>query len=184
MKKEILEWLKALGSALAITLMLLLFITPLKVHSISMNPTLVENDWLILLNSKNANQGDIVSFKTNLPFTEEELGSLSFLDRMKAGDYKNLIKRVIAVEGDSLVINEGRVFINNKELEEPYIYGQDTIGSIIIEEIPKGMIFVMGDNRNRSLDSRDESVGLVKTKDIQGKVVLRLLPISKFGRVK
>jgi len=183
-KKEVLEWLKAIGSALAITFILLIFITPLQVYSISMNPTLVENDWLILFNSKNVSQGDIVSFKTNLPFTEEELQNLSFLDRMKAGDYKNLVKRVIAVEGDSLVINEGKVFINNKEFEEEYINGQDTIGSIIIEEIPKGMIFVMGDNRNRSLDSRDESVGLVKTKDIKGKVVLRLLPISKFGRVK
>ena len=99
------------------------------------------------------------------------------------GKTKSLIKRVIAVEGDSIEITNGEVFLNGEKLEENYINGSDTFGDIIIEKIPKGKVFVMGDNRGNSLDSRDSQIGLVDTKDIKGKAILKIYPFSKMGKL-
>ncbi|WP_261914106.1 signal peptidase I, partial [Paraclostridium bifermentans] len=95
---------------------------------------------------------------------------------------KDLVKRVIGVPGDHLKITNGDVYINGKLQNEPYIHGQKTEGEIDTT-IPKGYIFAMGDNRGNSMDSRDPEVGIVKESDIMGKVVIRLLPFNKIGKV-
>ena len=74
------------------------------------------------------------------------------------------------------------MYVNEKLVEEPYINGQYTTGDIDII-IPENKIFAMGDNREKSLDSRYEEVGLVKEKDIMGKVMIRLFPFNKIGTV-
>lgn len=184
MKAEILSWIKSIVIAIIVAFIITLFIRPTQVYSISMNPTLVEHDWLIMLKSHDVEKGDIVSFESNIEFTDYELSKLNFIEKFKVGKYKNLIKRVIAVEGDELIIKEGKVIVNGKELEEDYIKEYGTTGNIKIDKIPEGKIFVMGDNRNHSLDSRSNQVGLVDKENIQGKVILRVFPFTKIGMVK
>lgn len=184
MKKEVFDWIKSLVICLVVAFIITLFVQPVQVHSVSMNPTLVEKDWLVMIKGNDIKAGDIISFQSSVEFSDYELDKLNFLQKMKAGQYKSLIKRVIAVEGDALVIEDGKVFVNGEELMEDYIKGYSTSGNIKFDEIPDGKVFVMGDNRNNSLDSRSTEVGLVDIEDIQGKVVFRFFPIFKIGVIK
>jgi signal peptidase I len=181
-QKEILEWAKSIGLAVVISLVITSFITPLEVYSISMNPTLVEHDYLLLQNTHKIEKGDIVSFETDIPMEPDELAQLNWIQRLKGVKTKNLIKRVIAVEGDELRIENGRVFVNDEALQEDYINEDYTPGDTYIEELPHGKIFVMGDNRSHSLDSRN--LGLVEIEKVQGKVLVRVLPVAKIGTVE
>ncbi|WP_338028358.1 signal peptidase I [Crassaminicella indica] len=179
--KEILEWIKTITVAVVIALVITTFVTPLMVDGISMYPTLHDHDYLILKNTHTIKRGDIISFQSTLEFSQEELKSFSIIKKLKLGKNKNLIKRVIAVPGDELLIKNGKVYVNGKELKESYINGDYTSGDIHIKEIPKGKIFVMGDNRCNSVDSR--VLGLIDINKVQGKVLVRLLPISNFGKI-
>ncbi|MBB6218415.1 signal peptidase I [Anaerosolibacter carboniphilus] len=181
-KKEVWEWIKSIVLAVVISLVITSFITPLEVYSISMNPTLVEHDYLILQNTHKIEKGDIVSFETDIPMEPDELGQLNWIQRLKDVKTKNLIKRVIAVEGDELLIENGRVYVNGVEQQEEYINEDYTPGDIHIDNVPAGKIFVMGDNRSHSLDSRN--LGLVDVEKVQGKVLVRVLPVSKIGKVE
>ncbi len=183
MKKEILEWIKAILLALVLAFAITSFVSGTKVHGTSMNPTLEHEDFLIVFKNKNIKPGDIVIVDTNLEISERDLEGLNPITKLKMGKTKSLIKRVIAVEGDSIEITNGEVFLNGEKLEENYINGSDTFGDIIIEKIPKGKVFVMGDNRGNSLDSRDSQIGLVDTKDIKGKAILKIYPFSKMGKL-
>lgn len=184
MKAEIISWIKSIAIAIVIAFIITLFIRPTQVYSISMNPTLFEHDLLIVLRGHDVEQGDIVSFKSHLELTDYEKKQLNFIEKFKAGKYKNLIKRVIAVEGDELIIEDGKVIVNGEELKEDYIKESGTNGNIRINKIPEGKVFVMGDNRDHSLDSRSNQVGLVDKDDIDGKVVFRVFPFKKIGTVK
>lgn len=185
MKKEIVEWVKAVSMALLLGLIITSFIGGTRVHGSSMNPTLVHDDFLITFNNmKNIDRGDIVIVKTNLKITSRDLEDLGPLSKLKAGSTKKVIKRVIAIEGDSLIIKDGKVYLNGEELRENYINGNETFGDLMIEKIPKGKVFVMGDNRGNSLDSRDDRIGLVDKDNVVGKAIFRLLPFSKFGSLK
>ena len=183
MKKEILEWIKAILLALVLAFAITSFVSGTKVHGTSMNPTLEHEDFLIVFKNKNIKPGDIVIVDTNLEISERDLEGLNPITKLKMGKTKSLIKRVIAVEGDSIEITNGEVFLNGEKLEENYINGSDTFGDIIIEKIPEGKVFVMGDNRGNSLDSRDSQIGLVDTKDIKGKAILKIYPFSKMGKL-
>lgn len=181
-QREVWEWIKSIVLAVVISLVVTSFITPLEVYSISMNPTLVEHDYLLLQNTHKIEKGDIVSFETDIPMEPDELGQLNWIQRLKGVKTKNLIKRVIAVEGDQILIQNGEVYVNGEELQEDYINEDYTTGDTYIEEVPQGKIFVMGDNRSHSLDSRN--LGLVDMEKIQGKVLVRVLPVSKIGKVE
>lgn len=181
MKKEIIEWFKTIALALAIAFGITFIITPLEVHSVSMNPTLVEHDYLILRNTHNIERGDIVSFKTDIEFTDLELQQFNFVQKIRQGKTKSLIKRVIALPGDQIEIREGNVYLNGQLLKEAYLNGSDTFGEIQIDKIPDGKMFVMGDNRDNSLDSR--SLGLVDIERVQGKALFRVFPIKKLGKI-
>ena len=137
-----------------------------------MYQTLVENDYLIInrlaYKLGEPKDGDIIVFKTDLLQDD--------------GKKKDLVKRVIATEGQHIKIKDSKVYVDDKLLDEPYIHDNSTSGDIDLV-VPQGKVFAMGDNREKSLDSRYEEVGLVDEKDILGKVMIRLFPFNKIGVV-
>ena len=171
-KKEIIEWGKVIITALVFAFIITQFIRPTLVRGESMYPTLVENDYLIINRMAyklgKPKDGDIIVFKTDLLQDD--------------GKPKDLVKRVIATEGQHIKIEDSKVYVDNKLLDEPYIHDNYTSGDIDMV-IPEGEVFTMGDNREKSLDSRYEEVGLVNEKDIMGKVMVRLFPFDKIGSV-
>ncbi|SKC41325.1 signal peptidase I [Maledivibacter halophilus] len=169
MKKEMVEWIKTIVISVLIALFITTFIArPTLVKQHSMYPTLEPNNYLILnkvsYRFHKPERGDIVVFKTSLKTSE--------------GTSKNLIKRVIAVEGDKIVIENGKVYVNGKELNEDYIKGNTTPGDNNLV-VPENNVFVMGDNRPGSFDSRD--MGTIEIDKIEGKAFLRLFPFNKIG---
>lgn len=132
----------------------------------SMNPTLLNQDVVIIdkLTYKfiPLKRGDIISFYYN--------------------DTKYLVKRIIGLPGESLEIKNNKIYINNEVIDD-YVENIQ-MNDFKLEElgydvIPKNMYFVMGDNRENSLDSRDSRVGLIPKEDIIGKSFIRLWPIIK-----
>lgn len=182
MKKELLEWAKSLAIALVIVFVFNIFATFTTVYNTSMYPTLVEKDLLFIVKGNNYNRGDIVSFESNLEITEADLESVSIFKRLfnRPGDYKNLIKRIIAVPGDTIEVRNGQVFLNGELLEESYV-SSETIKDCKYENIPEGYYFLMGDNRQVSLDSRYESVGLISEDKMIGKNIFRIFPLNRIG---
>ncbi len=171
MKETIKDWIKTIVISLIIAMVITSVIRPTLVKGQSMYPTIDENDYLLISKisymKETPQYGDIVVFQTELADAN--------------GKDKDLIKRVIALEGDTISIHNGKVFVNDEELEENYIYGGIT--NTYLEEITieKDHVFVMGDNRPNSLDSRDERIGEVELDDVKGKVIVRVFPFSKIG---
>jgi len=174
MKNEIIEWIKTIILSLIIALVITTFVKPTIVKNYSMSPTLEENDFLIinrfLYKRSVPTKGDIIVFESNLK-----------TDNGK--DNKLLIKRVIGVPGDKIVINEGQVYVNDTLLEEDYMPSVYTEGDIDMI-VPENKVFVMGDNRGNSLDSRDDILGLVDFDVVMGKAFVRLFPFDKIGLLK
>lgn len=171
MKKEIFEWIKTIAISVLIALCITTFIArPTLVKQHSMYPTLEPNDYLILnkisYRFHKPERGDIVVFKTSLKTSE--------------GQDKNLIKRVIAVEGDEIVVENGNVYVNGEKLKEDYINGNSTPGDNNLV-VPENNVFVMGDNRPGSFDSRD--MGTIEIDKIEGKALIRLFPFRKIGMI-
>ena len=175
-KENIMEWIKDLVIALILALVFLQFIMPTIVRQHSMENTLEQNDYVFV--SKKAytwfgqemKLGDIIVFNSDL---ETETGSK-----------KLLVKRIIGVAGDSVEIKGGYVYLNGKPLQEDYTKDGYTGGEMAEVTVPEGHIFVLGDNRQNSTDSRSESVDFVRVDAVCGKVVLRIFPLSRFGGVK
>jgi len=156
------EFLRTVLLAVLIVMFILVFLfRSAAVDGNSMNPTLQDGDRLLLSTiSNNYERGDIVVIHRD--------------------DDEPLIKRVIAVGGDTIDINfiTGTVTVNGEVLEEDYIadrtYLQYVDGPEFPLTVPENQVFVMGDNRNDSLDSRSGTVGLVDTRDILGKMLVDL----------
>ena len=172
MVKEIFEWVKAIVISIVIALIITTFINPTIVRQHSMYPTLNEYDFLIvnrlLYKQGDPKTGDIIVFNSSLKTVD--------------GENKLLIKRVIAVPNDEIFISNGKVHLNNKLFNETYLGGMDTFGKDVEGVkliIPEGSVFVMGDNRANSMDSRDNIVGLVDIDDIVGKAFVRLFPFTE-----
>lgn len=172
-KREIIDWVKTIVVSLVLAFLIVQVIKPTIVSGESMYPTLNDRDYLILNRMAykfgDIDRGDIIVFKSDL--------------RQDNGKQKDLIKRVIAIPGDHLIIKDSKVYINGEVQNEPYIHNEYTSGDIDVV-IPQNEVFVMGDNRENSRDSRSSDVGLVNEDDIIGEVMIRLLPLNKIGTVK
>lgn len=167
------EFIKDLVIALVIVLAITLAIKPTIVKESSMEPTLYENNYLFVnklayINKEHPEYGDIIVFKSNL-------------DKEDGKGKKLLIKRVIGVEGDIITISQGVVYRNGEQLTEPYTLEGYTSGEMTDYKVSRDEVFVMGDNRSVSLDSRAEEIGCVAEDDILGKAFVRLYPLSEIG---
>ncbi len=177
-KKEALDWTLSIAIAIVIALVIRNFVfTMVKVEGESMHPTLSDGDKLFtrIIGYSKPSQGDIIIF--NPPLGES--------DRSPNKDIA-YVKRVIATEGQTVDITPyGEITVDGEVLKEDYI--SETIKTVAVNgtqfpfEVPKDTVFVLGDNRNRSHDSRSRDVGAVPLDNIIGKAQLRLLPISSIG---
>jgi len=173
--KGIKGWVKDIIIACAIALLIMTFVKPTIVKESSMQPTLYTNNYIFLSRQayllSEPKAGDIVVFNSDMPVDESN----------PHGGNKLLIKRIIALPGDNLTIAEGNVYINGVLMEEPYLYEDETMGYIDNLVIQEGEVFVMGDNRRVSVDSRSDQVGCVPLDDIVGKAFFRLYPFNTIG---
>ena len=157
--------------AAAVVVIITLIIKPTIVKERSMEPTLYENNYLFInklayITADHPDYGDIIVFESNI-------------DNDDGDGKKLLIKRVIGVENDVIDIHDGTVYRNGTALDESYTLEGFTTGDISNYVIPEDKVFVMGDNRSVSLDSRDEAVGTVYEDDIIGKAFVRLYPFDE-----
>jgi signal peptidase I len=166
------EWYEALiSAALVLVLIFSFFFRIIQVDGESMVPTLQNGEKLIVWGAGYEPQrGDVVIVDSYTPYG------------------KPLVKRVIAKGGDTICIDyeTGTVAVNGEVLQEDYIAEPTYLGYDVEfpYTVPEGTVFVMGDNRNNSLDSRSSYVGCIDERDILGKVLLCFLPVSDFGVVK
>ena len=165
-------WIKDILIAVIIAVLIMTFLKPTIVKENSMQPTLNPNNYIFL--SKQAytlfsqpKAGDIIVFHSDLTTSD--------------GKEKLLIKRIVAVSGDVITIAEGSVYVNDMLLDEPYLDNVKTPGYIESYKIPDGEVFVMGDNREHSIDSRDSRIGSIEVKEIVGKAFFRLYPFNSIG---
>ena len=137
----------------------------LQIYGSSMSPTLEDGDIVLSLKTSDFQQGDVVAFYYN---------------------NKILVKRVIARSGEWVDIRaNGDIYINNKPLDEPYLT-EKSLGDCNIQlpyQVPESRIFVVGDHRSVSIDSRNTAVGCVAEEQIVGKLVFRVWPLSGFERL-
>lgn len=171
LKKEVMEWMETLVWATVAVVLVFTFVGRTAVVSgSSMVPTYHDGDrMLISALGYSPKQGDIVVFAD------------------KGGDDENLIKRVIATEGQTVDIDfeTGEVTVDGVVLDEPYI-NETTHEEGNMEfpaTVPEGHCFVMGDNRNNSRDSRFKSIGMVDERLILGRAYWQIFPLSKLGFV-
>lgn len=137
----------------------------LQIYGSSMTPTLVDGDIVLTLKTSEFEHGDIVAFYYN---------------------NKILVKRVIATSGEWVDITpEGDVYVNDNLIDEPYLE-EKALGDCNIElpyQVPESRVFVMGDHRSVSVDSRNTAVGCVAEEQIVGKLVFRVWPMDLFGEI-
>ena len=169
---EILEWLESIAISIFIVILVFTFVFRIViVDGSSMVPTLQDGQRLIISHLfYTPKQGDIVVVNSK-------------------GLNKTIIKRVIATEGQTVDIDfyKHTVTVDGKVLDEPYINAptaRNDNGNTYPMVVPENTIFVMGDNRNESTDSRNSLVGCISTDDVLGKAVFRIYPFDSFGRVK
>ena len=164
--RDLYEWVQALVcSVLAVVLLFTFVVRLIGVDGHSMVPTLQDGDRLLVLNSlldDDYQYGDIVVLRKDT-FMEEPI-----------------VKRVIATEGQTVDIDfaAGNVYVDGELLEEDYINEPTYVeeGTEFPLTVPEGSIFVMGDNRNHSSDSRSSDLGTVDTRYVIGRAVFLLFP--------
>ena len=172
-RRTILEWLGVIGGGIAIALLVEAFlIQAFWIPSPSMEPTLDVGDRVLVnkLSYKlhDVHRGDVVVF-------ERPPGASTGED----GEIKDLIKRVIAIGGDTIEGREGNVYVNGERIDENYLEPGTPTDNLPLKTIPDGHMFVMGDNRTNSEDSR--VFGPIDEDAIVGRAFIRVLPITDIG---
>lgn len=175
---EIFEWVEIFTIALATVVLMFTFLMKIvTVDGTSMDKTLHESDFLTV---------------SNLFYTPKQ-GDIVVLQVPELGDHAPLIKRVIATEGQVVDINfdTWEVSVDGVVIDEPYVNyvaGQSMYHGTSTQTYPltieKGKVFVLGDNRQVSKDSRDAVIQQVDVKNVFGRVLIRIFPFNKFGTVK
>ena len=142
-----------------------LWLPVLQIYGSSMTPTLQDGEIIFSVKTSEFEPGEVVAFYYN---------------------NKILVKRVICGPGDWIDIDEdGTVYVNEVRLEEPYLT-EKTLGDCNIDlpfQVPDGKVFVMGDHRSTSVDSRNTAVGCVAQEQIVGKIIFRIWPLNRIGTV-
>ena len=170
LRLDLYDWIQSLMVALVICIALFIFVVRvIDVSGSSMFPTLKDGDKMIVSNLfYKPKYGDVIVFKT---------------DRYDPN--KALVKRVIATEGQeiSLDFERGVVYIDGSPIEEDYIaeLTKTKLDFIGPQTVPEGCVFVMGDNRNASTDSRKKEIGMVDRRMILGRAYYVIFPISEMG---
>lgn len=151
--------------AAAAVLVATLWLPVLQIYGSSMTPTLQDGEIIFSVRTSELEQGEIIAFYYN---------------------NKILVKRVICGPGDWIDMDgEGTVYINGVRLEEPYLT-EKALGDCNIDlpfQVPDGKVFVMGDHRATSVDSRNTAVGCVAQEQIVGKIIFRIWPLGRMGYV-
>lgn len=164
--RTIIEWVAVIGGALAVALVIQSFLVQaFYIPSSSMEPTLEVGD-RVLVNKlsydlHDVNRGDLVVF-------ERPDGS--------AGDIKDLIKRAIGLPGETVEIRDGSVLIDGRVLDEPYLADEEVLVEFAPVQVPEDQVFVMGDNRDDSRDSR--AFGPITIDSIVGRAFVRVWPLT------
>ena len=166
--QELFNWMHSIVVAAIVLLGVLTFIGgPIGVHGHSMMPTLDAEDRMLVRSI----------------FYTPDRGDVVVLSRRSFEDGTALVKRVIALEGDVVNIDttSGLVYVNDRPLHEPYVSDLTRrLGSLSFPfAVPAGHVFVLGDNRNHSMDSRDIEIGAVDEREIIGQVVAVFLPLNR-----
>lgn len=169
------DWLVSIIVAVALAFCIRTFLVePYMVQGYSMYPTLVNSERLIV---------DKLSYY----ITDPQRGEIVIF-RYPKDQSRDFIKRVIAVGGDTIEMREGKVFVNGIMLEEDYIYKNDPKGANISDYrkaiVPEGHIFVLGDNRNNSEDSRFADVGFVPHSLVKGRAVAAFWPLDQMRMIE
>ena len=143
-----------------------LWLPVLEIYGSSMTPTLDDGQIVLSWKTRKLESGQIVAFYYN---------------------NKILVKRVIAHAGDWVNIDaDGMVYVNGQMLDEPYL-AEKALGECDIElpyQVPENMVFVMGDHRATSIDSRNTAVGCVEEEQVVGRLVVRIWPFDNFGTIE
>lgn len=204
--KDILEWIYCIIIALVLALLFRYFIaTPTIVKQRSMFPTLKENQRLILnrtyrITKALPKRGDIITFeaptKIYSKWEADQTNPIAIYENQPQNltqkfiyygleiTKKSYIKRVIALPGEHVKIEDNKVYINGKEFEENYLQPDVVTLSDIFTDfiVPEGYIFAMGDNRTKSTDCRE--LGCIPIQKIEGIVSFRFWPFDVFGKVE
>lgn len=202
--KEVIEWACCVLIALVIALLTRYYIvSPTVVHQKSMYPNLKEGQRLMLnrtkrISKKEYKRGDIITFEAPIVIDAKDVDLSNpvatyvytpetkyekFVYKVLELNKLSYIKRIIGVAGDRIQINNNKVYLNGEELEENYILQGTETKSIYYNDIvvPEGCVFVLGDNREESLDSR--AFGCIPVERIEGSVWIRFWPLNAFGRI-
>ena len=166
MNRHLQEWGTAILRAAVIIVVLFFFCWPMRLMGSSMEPTMGDGE-IVLMNRFAAMQG------------QYEKGDIVMFHYYDADGDKTVVKRIIATEGDTIRILEDGVEINGTVIEEAYAEG--VTNGLVDMTVPEDTVFVMGDNRETSFDSRN--MGAIPCEDLKGKVFFRVYPIWEFGKI-
>ncbi|MCM0648692.1 signal peptidase I [Clostridium swellfunianum] len=171
MVKDIVELIKSVVIAIIAAVLIITFVfETVSVDGQSMSPTLTHKDRLIIE-------------KVTYYFRKPKPNDIVVI-KYPADTREKFIKRVVAVAGDKVKVEDNRLFINGVEKDEPYLKEKFINGFYNEVTVPENTIFVLGDNRNNSKDSRSPDVGFVNLKLVVGKSALRIYPFNKIGRTR